>query len=157
MSHGLPEDTHEYVPPPIDDSVPEASHLSAEQTTPGAREHVDEPNTKRKRGRPRKSDNASLLEVGEVVDTTAGSAISSAAKRKSQLAQDSTPTSHPSSSVKRRRTTMEEPSRLEVEDEADTFGEQTGLAHDADTAADSSDASSSRYRSRRSKRSKNPT
>jgi len=53
----------DYMPPPMDDDIPELDE-SLNQHTPSFRENADQPNTKKKRGRPRKSGESSISAAG---------------------------------------------------------------------------------------------
>jgi len=52
----------EYMPPPMEDDIPDLSESTAQQT-PSFRDNTDQPNTKRKRGRPRKSGDSSIVDA----------------------------------------------------------------------------------------------
>ncbi|GAB7340691.1 hypothetical protein MBLNU457_7080t1 [Dothideomycetes sp. NU457] len=57
--HATEED---YMPPLMDDDIPDVSPSPIQQT-PSFRENTDQPNTKKKRGRPRKSGDSSILDA----------------------------------------------------------------------------------------------
>lgn len=135
----------DYMPPPMDDDIPDLSP-SPNQQTPSFRENADQPNTKRKRGRPRKSGDSSIVDASGDVSVTQADEVpkrgrgrprrsgdssimdnsgdvsvvedqgqSSSLKRKSGDADDTVHAGEQSSSSKRTKTSAAEPSFVESE------------------------------------------